>query len=89
MREQDIQTKILGYLKKRGIYAIKVIMASASGVPDIIGMLPGGRFFAIEVKAPNGKLSALQVLNLERIQLNGGIAIIARSVDDVAKHLDI
>ena len=42
-----------------------------------------GRFVAIEVKAPGGKASKLQLAQLKRIESAGGIAILAESVEDV------
>ena len=53
------------------------------GSSDIIGILPGGRFIAVECKSKSGKVSEKQKAFLAEIERLGGIAIIARSVDDV------
>lgn len=94
MKESDIQSVILNYLNAIGAYTIKVITASRNGVPDILCCYQS-YFIGIEVKTPAGKVSALQEENILKIQTAGGIAIIARSVDDVVnvisaidKHLD-
>ena len=72
--ERDIQRAILQYLKLRKIFAWrnqttgiydqkrKTFRANQTmkGVPDILGILPGGRFLGIEVKRPGGKLSPEQ-----------------------------
>lgn len=82
MKEQDLQRNIIKYLESIGYYVVKVVTASKSGVPDLLCCAPGGKFCAIEVKAP-GKLkntSALQVYNLEKINVCGGEAIV---VDDL------
>jgi hypothetical protein len=57
------------------------------GSSDIIGLLPGGRFIAVECKAPGGRLSDHQIDFLNQIERMGGLAIIARSVEDVEKFL--
>lgn len=61
------------------------------GVSDILGILSTndhcGTFLAIEVKTETGKLSADQEAFLERIKREGGIAIVARSIDDVERAL--
>ena len=46
-----------------------------SGVPDII-VCHKGKFIAIECKAGKGQLTALQKYNIDRINSNGGLAIV-------------
>ena len=53
------------------------------GVSDILGILPNGRFLAIEVKAEKGRASPEQVEFLSQIERNGGIGILARSLSDI------
>jgi hypothetical protein len=62
------------------------------GVADVIGcyQTPAaykGRFFAIEVKGPKGKQSDEQADFQREVEKAGGIYILARSVEDVAKIL--
>lgn len=54
------------------------------GSSDIIGWTPGGRFVAVEVKAPKGKLSEPQRRFLEAVRDAGGVGIEARSEEDVS-----
>ena len=67
------------------------------GVSDILGIYKG-KFLAIEVKTPTtidedgdkrygGRLTENQKIFLQEIQEQGGIAIIARSVEDVEQAL--
>lgn len=58
-----------------------------NGVSDILGIDADGRFVAIEVKTPKGRLSENQKLFLDDINHFGGIAFVARSVDDVRERL--
>lgn len=57
------------------------------GSPDIIGILPGGKFLGIEVKATRGKLSPDQERFMDDINRLGGVTFIARSVKDVERGL--
>jgi hypothetical protein len=52
------------------------------GSADLIGIRPDGRFIAIEVKTPKGRVTSEQERFIFHIQLMGGIAGVARSVDD-------
>jgi len=56
------------------------------GIPDIVGCHKG-RMFAIEVKRPGGKATALQLHELKKIKAAGGIALVAESKDEVAEAL--
>lgn len=98
--EQSIQRAILDYLRYRGIFCWKnntagiyvkarntYIPSHAPGVSDILGILPGGRFLAIEVKAPKGRVSPAQEQFLQTINERGGLAFVARSIDDVEEEL--
>lgn len=55
------------------------------GMSDIMGMLHGGKLFAIEVKSEKGKPSEDQAAFLEKIARGGGLSGVARSIDDVTK----
>jgi hypothetical protein len=57
------------------------------GVSDVLGVLPGGRFLAIECKGPTGRPSPEQVEFIERVRAAGGVAFVARSLEDVKKGL--
>jgi len=89
MSEQHIQKKILDYLKSRGCYTVKVISASKSGVPDILGCYEGV-FFAIEVKTPKtrNKVSKLQAYNLDMVLDAGGHSLVAWELEQVEDFID-
>jgi penicillin-binding protein-related factor A (putative recombinase) len=81
-KEQQLQSKILKYLKEKGIYAIKTVTATKNGVPDIIACYKG-KYIAIEVKTPEGKLSELQHYNLRQVEKAGGYSFVVRSVEEL------
>ena len=53
------------------------------GSADIIGIMPDGRFIAIECKYGKNDLSACQEEFRDRILEKGGVFITARSIDDL------
>ena len=57
------------------------------GCSDVLGMLRDGRFLAVEVKAPAGRLRPEQALFLERINKAGGLGFVARDCRDVSDAL--
>ena len=54
----------------------------AHGIPDLI-MCAGGKFIAVEVKTTVGKLTPMQALQIERISLANGQAIVVYGEADV------
>jgi hypothetical protein len=56
---------------------------SVKGCSDILGMLKGGRFFAIEVKSAKGRVTQNQDNFILRVLECGGYAGVARSIEDV------
>lgn len=52
------------------------------GSADLIGITDDGRFLAIEVKAQTGRISAEQQNFIDHIVSKGGVAGVARSVED-------
>lgn len=88
MTEKTIENQIKRYLDRLGIWYMKVhgSMYQKAGVPDIIACIDSV-FVAIEIKRPGGKVSALQQLNIDEINENGGYAFVAYSVEDVQRKI--
>lgn len=58
------------------------------GCADILGVLPGGRFLAIETKRTHGGTrSAEQVEFLEAVNRMGGLGFFAKSLDEAVEAL--
>jgi hypothetical protein len=97
--ESRIKAECLKYLERRRIYAWNNPTGAVTirpgqfmhfgkvGSADILGILPGGRFLAIECKAERGRLSDEQARFLAEIRGLGGLAIVARSFKDIASVL--
>lgn len=98
MKETPIQSAICDYLAlkryffwrqntaptfdKAGGFYRAMPKHSKKGVPDII-VIKAGQFIGIEVKTEKGKLSPEQVEFGSDCILNGGMYLVARSIDDV------
>ena len=85
MKEKAIEKRIKEYLKTiDGLFYWKVFsgMYCTAGIPDIV-ICYKGQFIALEVKAPDGKPTALQVATIKRIRKAGGVAEVVRSVEEV------
>ena len=77
-KEKNFENRIKSFLKEKGCYFIKYWGGgefTKAGVPDILACC-NGRFLGVEVKAPNGKPSPLQIHNLKKIEESGGYGIL-------------
>ena len=97
--EAEITASIRGVLKMVNVFHWKAWqgpMSQPKGVSDIIGILPkgvaasdGGRFLAIEVKRPGGRVSPHQQQFIDRVNRMGGLGFVAYSVEDVITRLGV
>ena len=88
--ESEITRAILSYLRAAGVIAWKNWsgpMTPVRGLPDILGVLPGGRALCIEVKRPGGRLSEHQERFLAAARRQGALAFVARSLTDAIEAL--
>jgi hypothetical protein len=97
--ESAVLAGCLRYLEKAGIYhwrnstgAVRIapgrfIRFGKVGSSDIEGILPGGRFLAVEVKAARGRLSPEQRQFLAEVQSLGGLAVTVRGWRELADML--
>jgi len=95
--EKDIQKKILMFLRRHpkihwvarfnsGTFVSDdryITSNSQKGMSDILGMLKGGRVLAIECKSKTGKIQPHQQDFLDLINSGGGLAFVARNLEDV------
>jgi hypothetical protein len=98
--ESEVQAEILCTLRGLNLFVWRnpsgigggkrVQYQQGAGLPDIGGILPGGRTLAIEVKRPGArkrKNEAKQNEWLDRARRMGACVVVARSVDDVLAAL--
>jgi hypothetical protein len=98
MKETDVQAAICDYLVLKGYLFSRTNNApiydktrgafralpkyTRKGWPDIC-LIKSGKFYGIEVKSEVGRLSPEQEELGRDIILNGGMYVVARSIDDV------
>lgn len=75
--EKNFENKVKGFLKEQGCWCLKTWSngVQRSGVPDLL-ICCNGWFVGVELKAPNGKPSELQLWNLRKIEESGGYGIL-------------
>jgi hypothetical protein len=81
--EKNFENKVKKFLKDEGCYFIKYWGGgefTKAGVPDVLACVDGF-FFGIEIKAPKGKPSPLQIHNLQQIDESGGFAVLLYPID--------
>lgn len=72
----------------RGGAVVAFRRVAMRGVADILGVLPGGQFIAVECKYGSGQLSPEQRTFADRVREMGGLFVLARSVEDVDNALE-
>lgn len=95
--EKDIQKAVLDYLRIKGYFVWKqnnsgimkpngsYIPSQMKGIADINGIGPKGKYMAIEVKRPGGKLTFEQERFLMQVREKGGLAGVVHSVDHIVE----
>jgi hypothetical protein len=104
LREQDIVNACLEVLRYKGVFAWRqnqgrlpvkdrsgarlVSFTSINGVSDIIGVLPDGRFLAVECKRPGNVPTGDQQDFLNAVRRRRGLALVITDAEDLAETLD-
>ena len=75
--EKAFETEIKRFLDSHKIWYVKYFANrnTKAGIPDILACV-NGYFVGIEVKAQEGKPSALQMYNVRKIRESGGFAVV-------------
>jgi Holliday junction resolvase len=76
--EKLFENHVKAFLKSQGCWFVKYWgggQFTKAGIPDLL-VCCKGKFIALEIKAPTGKPSELQLYNVEKIKEAGGIAMV-------------
>ena len=76
--EKNFENKVKKFLKEQDAWFIKYWGGGAftkAGIPDLLCCV-NGYFVAVELKAPNGKVSEIQKHTIKEINESYGIAIV-------------
>ena len=92
----QLKTAILVELSRRGLFvwnnpcgvatplgSTRPVRYGLPGAPDILGVLPGGRMLAVEVKVERDRVREEQRLWHRRAVELGALVIVARSLEDL------
>lgn len=71
MLEKDLEKYFVNQVKNAGGLVYKFVSPGHSGVPDRLIIMPSGRAFFAELKAPGGKLRPLQDKEISRLVHHG------------------
>ncbi|NOQ21608.1 MAG: hypothetical protein GQ565_03010 [Candidatus Aegiribacteria sp.] len=97
-RESTVLRDCLKYLQSEGIFVYRQNTGTlwANGQPvsfgypgagDITGILPGGKRLEIECKSAIGRQSKTQRAFQDKIEVNGGLYLLVRSVEELRAGL--
>lgn len=78
--EKKIEDKVVAYAKTRGMLVYKFASPNRVSVPDRMFIIPGGRVFFIEFKAPGKKPTPKQAREHQLLRQQGSTVYL---VDDV------
>jgi hypothetical protein len=87
MLEKQIETYFVKRVKEIGGKAYKFTSPSNRGVSDRIAAMPNGQAWFVELKRPDGKLTALQTLFAHDMRTMGQRYACLYSKEDVDKWI--
>ena len=90
MLEKEIEAKLTRAVKAEGGLCYKFVSPSASGVPDRIVIMPGGKVYFVELKAERGRLAPAQERQLEQLSSRGAQVRVLKgpaAVEDFLKEV--
>lgn len=85
MREKDIEKILVAEVRKLGGRAYKWVSPGNDGVPDRIVIFPGKTPVFVELKTDTGKLSALQAVQIRRLEELGQKVYAIYGIDGVSQ----
>jgi hypothetical protein len=86
--------KVLAWRANAGLLVLgqgaskRVVRGAPAGTPDVIGILPGGRFFGLEVKKQTGRVRPSQHAWADRARELGARYQVVRSAREALAALD-
>lgn len=85
MRERTVEDEFTDCVDRLGGLAVKILPYLFSGFPDRMALLPGGRIFFVELKAPLKKPKALQVYVHNKLRKLGFTVLVLSTIAEVAQ----
>jgi hypothetical protein len=86
--ESSLQASIVYTALRMGFLVTKLRAHGRRGIPDLLVISPGGCVGFIEVKAPNGRLSPLQEVFINRLRSRNQHVIVVFNLDSAVEFLE-
>ncbi len=90
MREKEIESKLVGEVKKRGGICPKFVSPGFIGMPDRLVLMPKGRIAFVEVKAPGKKPRDVQLVRhalLRKLGFKVYVLDDKKQIDEILKEV--
>lgn len=71
MRESGLERRLKREIERRGGLARKLVTPGAAGAQDRLVLMPGGRVWFVELKAPGQRPRPLQVFRASELEARG------------------
>ena len=86
-KETELKHAIKDYLKINHVFNFPILqgLAAYKGIPDRIA-IKDGVAYALEVKAPKGKMSEYQIAFKQDWEAGGGVYLEVRQIEDLFKY---
>jgi len=101
--ENSLTIACINYMRLKGVYCWRQnnvgmvndkqngktrYISAHKGTPDILGILPNGRFIGVEVKSIKGKQSEYQESFERNCKVNYGVYLLVRDIDEAIAMID-
>lgn len=87
MRERDVERALVKAVKAAGGLVRKVQWIGRRGAPDRLVKIPGRQPLFVELKAPGGRLSRLQIVEHKRMRAAGLEVRVVWKVEQIEEAL--
>jgi hypothetical protein len=87
MKEKQIESKLKREVERKGGLALKFISPTMVGVPDRLILLPRGKVYFVELKAPGKKLRPIQLKRKKQLESLGFKVYVIDSFEGVEEFI--
>ncbi len=87
MREARIESKLKVEIERRGGLSLKFVSPGRAGAPDRLVLMPGGRLWFVELKAPGKRPRPLQEKRIAELMGRGFRVRVISSLGELEEFL--
>jgi hypothetical protein len=88
IKESVVESFLVQSVRTLGGLCFKLTFIGTMGAPDRLVLMPGGRFYFIELKQTTGKLEASQAILFPRIEKRGFKVHVLYGTEQVQQFID-